>query len=188
MVSDPSFARPCARHALVERWTLERGRNTAHTTKNKKWGGNELFTPPTAVFTDAPRSSSTTPGAARARAHTTRRAVPRIRFAMERTVTTYEEYEQGKREFRTLYKRYQQLDVALAQNTADFDRLESECKRAQQSNNSEEAKELSERIVALWKTRQKSVESKCVEQRRLHIQLSNLKKAVNHFVREQRNS
>jgi hypothetical protein len=99
------------------------------------------------------------------------------------------------------YQRYCELDKQLANNTADFEKLASDHERAvaraggaegeggaegagaaRGAAAADEAAALAERIVPLWDAKQAGISKKLEEYRALHVELKELKAAVNGFV------
>jgi hypothetical protein len=93
-------------------------------------------------------------------------------------ISSSEQLDECKREFRARYKLYLTIDEELAANTANFEQLEAQHARA----SSAEARALAEHIQQLWAQGQPSTLRKVEEYRRLHVELSRLKQAINQWV------
>ena len=93
-------------------------------------------------------------------------------------ISSSEQLDECKREFRARYKLYRIIDEELAANTAEFEQLEAQHTRA----SSAEARALAAHIQQLWAQRQPSTLRKVEEYRRLHVELSRLKQAINQWV------
>ena len=121
---------------------------------------------------------STTPPAASGSASAGAAARRQLSVPADLRISSSEQLDECKREFRARYKLYLTIDEELAANTAKFEQLEAQHARA----SSAEARALAEHIQQLWAQGQPSTLRKVEEYRRLHVELSRLKQAINQWV------
>ena len=121
---------------------------------------------------------STTPSAASGSASAGAAARRQLSVTADLRISSSEQLDECKREFRARYKLYRIIDEELAANTAEFEQLEAQHTRA----SSAEARALAAHIQQLWAHRQPSTLRKVEEYRRLHVELSRLKQAINQWV------